>query len=288
MSTPSATRPYRATLASFRTAVAIAALLTTAAAAGIALLLLRPGALAALGDLTSNRWWFSYRDPGAVPPTAAVWRIIAAAAAAGIGIVAAFRAFVLFARSASPLLPFLVTFFFSLSLECLRAGTALLYAADGSIGAGIVLTRIIYWGRFAGLLSLLIAGLYCVDMKYRRFGMLWGAIFLVSFAMAAYIPVDRTVFLAQLTWRLGDEQGVWFVHLILGILVVLTSAGGVLVRRDRRFLWLAGGMLLLLASREILYFSTSPLILAAGLISLAAGSITSLRVLAVVYRKAAE
>ena len=116
-------------------------------------------------------------------------------------------------------------FLFSLSLECLRAGTGLLYAGDRSIAAGVVLTRIIYWGRFVGLLGLLIAGLYSIELKYRKFAVLVGLVFLVSFAMAVYIPIDRTVFLAQLTWKLGDEQGVWFVNLIIAILVIATSAG---------------------------------------------------------------
>ncbi len=281
MSSPAATL-------SFRAAAALAGLLAVAALGALAFLLLRPDALAALGDLPSNPWWFSYQDPGSVPAVAALWRIASAAAAAGIGIIAAARGYSQYSRSASPLLPFLAAFFLSLSLEGLRAGTALLYAADGSISAGIVITRVVYWGRFAGLLALLIVGLYCVDMKYRRAGMLGGAIFLVSFAIAAYIPLDRTVYLAQLTWRLGDEQGVWFVQLMLGILVVLTSAAGALVRRDRRFLVLACGMVLLLAAREILFFSTGIVILAAGVASLAAGSITCLRTLAVVYRKAAE
>jgi hypothetical protein len=241
-----------------------------------------------LGSLTENPWWFDYQEPGAATSLAALWRLAAAAAAAAVGILAATRAFALFNKSASPLLPFLMLFFFSLSLEGLRAGMAILYAADGSIGAGIFITRVMYWGRFVGLLALLASGLYCVDMKYRRFGVLAGALFLVSFAMAAYIPIDRTVFLAQMSWKLGDEQGVWFVNLTIGLLVLLTSAGGAITRRDRRFLWLAVGMALLLTSREILFFATSPIVLAGGLACLAGGSVVCLRVLAVVYRKAGE
>ncbi len=277
-----------AEIISFRAAVIIAALFTAAAAAGLAFLLVSPGAMSSLGGLPANPWWFVYQEPGQAVPHAALWRIAAAAAAAGIGIFAALRAWALFRRSGSPLLPFLTIFFLSLSLEGLRAGTALLYAADGSIDAGILMTRVLYWGRFVGLLALLVAGLYSVDMKYRKYGMLSGAGLLVSFAMAAYIPIDRTVYLAQLTWKLGDEQGVWFVNLTIGLLVLATSAGGALIRHDRRFLWLAVGMAFLLASREILFFSVNAFALAGGLVCLAGGSIVCLRVLAGVYRKAGD
>ena len=272
----------------FRIALILSALLAAAAAAGLAQLLLRPEQAAALGGLAANRWWFSYLDAGSTPAIAGLWRIAAAVAAAVIGIVAALRAHSLYDKSTSPILPFLILFFFSLSLEGLRAGTALLFASDGSIDASIVVTRVMYWGRFVGLLALLVAGLYCIDMKYRRFRVLAGVVFLVSFAVAAYIPVDRTVFLAQMTWKLGDEQGVWFVNLMIGVLVLLTSAGGALIRRDRRLLWLAGGMAFLLASREILFFSVSPFVLAGGLVSLTAGAAVCLWVLAVVYRKPGE
>jgi hypothetical protein len=125
-------------------------------------------------------------------------------------------------------------------------------------------------------------------MKYRKLGVLGGAVFLIAFAMAAYIPIDRTVFLAQLTWKLGDEQGVWFVNFMIGLLVLATSAGASFARRDRRFLWLALGMALFLASREMLFFAMNLWVLAGGLACLAAGAVVCLRTLSVLYRKAGE
>jgi hypothetical protein len=273
---------------SFRAALLLAGLFAAAAAAGIAFLLGRPDGMDTLRTLVTNRWWFQYQDADPGASLGAVWRIASAAAAACIGILASLEAYALFRKGGSPLLPFVILFLLSLSLESLRAGTALLYAADSSIAAAIVLTRVLYWGRFVGLLSLLIAGLYCIDMKYRKFGVLAGAVFLVSFAMAAYIPIDRTVFLAQLTWKLGDEQGVWFVNFMIGLLVLATTAGASSARGDRRFLWLALGMALFLVSREMLFFAVNPWVLAGGLACLAAGAIVCLRTLSVLYRKAGE
>jgi hypothetical protein len=281
MRTPAGTVAYRAGLV-------IAGLFSAAAAAGLAVLILRPEARAALQDLPRNPWWFFYRESSGPAPWAAAARLAAAAAAGLLGIVAAVRANGLFRKGGSPLLPFVTLFLLSLSLEGLRAGTALLAADDGSIAASIVLTRVIYWGRFVGLLALLIAGLYCIDLKYRKYGILAGVVFLVSFAMAAYIPLDRTVFLAQLTWKLGDEQGVWFVTLMVALLVLATSAGAAATRRDRRFLLIALAMTLFIAARELLFFAVSPWALAAGLAGLAAGAVTCQKTLAAVYRKAGE
>ena len=139
-----------------------------------------------------------------------------------------------------------------------------------------------------GLLGLLIAGLYCIEMKYRKITMLVGGAFLVAFAMAAYIPMDRTVFLSQLTWKLGDEQGVWFVNLVIGILVIATSLIAAFSRHTVRFLWLTGGLLLLLCSRELLFFATGVIPLSLGLVAEAGGVLLCLRTLSAIYRQAGD
>jgi presenilin-like A22 family membrane protease len=159
---------------------------------------------------------------------------------------------------------------------------------DGPITAAVVLTRIIYGARFAGLLGLLFAGLYCIDFKYRRYGVLTAVIFLVSFAMAAYIPVDRTEFLMQLTLKLGDEQGVWFVSLIIGVLALGTAAVAATAKKNGKYLWLAAGLALLLVSRELLFFGVNPVLLAAGLAALAGGTALCLRMVSAIYAPPTE
>ena len=275
-------------IVAFYVSTAVAALLIVAAALALALFVAMPRAADQLQALQQNPWWFVYNDPSTGSLPSALWRIASAIVGACIALAAAFRSLALFRRGSSPLHPFLMLFLFSLSLECLRAGTALLYAGDRSIGAAVVLTRFMYWGRFVGLLGLLLAGLYSIDLKYKRYAVIVGVVFLVSFAMAAYIPIDRTVFLAQLTWKLGDEQGVWFVNLIVGILVVATSAGASAVRKDRRYFWLAGGLALLLVSRELLFFGMTPGLLAGGLLALTIGITTFLRTLVVISTQARD
>jgi len=272
----------------FSTAAVVMVLLAAAAAVALAFFIARPGAVKILGALPGNPWWFMYRETLHAPSWEVLWRIGAALATAAIAAAAAFRAFMLFSNVSSPILPFLIVFLFSLGLECLRAGTAYLYASDGSIEAAIVLTRAMYWGRFVGLLGLLCGGLFCIDLKYRKFGVLTAVVFLVSFAMAASLPVDRTMFLAQLTWKLGDEQGVWFVNLVIGTLAVATSAGASLARRDRRFIWLAAGFALLLLSRDLLIFSVDPVQLGCGLLSLSGGIVVCLRTLLALQQQGKE
>jgi len=164
-------------------------------------------------------------------------------------------------------------FLFSLGLECLRAGGALLFAESGSIALSVLLTRVVYWGRFVGLFGLLLAGLYSLELKYTRFMVVGGVVMLVSFAMAAYIPVDRTVFLAQLTWRLGDEQSVWFLNVALEALAILTCVAAAVMRRQAGLLRFAIAVALFVATREIQFFAVQPVPVAAGLAAQAAAAI---------------
>jgi hypothetical protein len=270
----------------FTAAAAITALLVAAASLILALFIINPKLVEHLAALAVNPWWFIYREGTGSQAPWPLWPLAAAIATALVAGAAGLRGRTQYRRSPAPLLPFVLLFLFSLALECLRAGAAWLYASDRSISAGVVLTRVVYWARFVGLLSLLLAGLSCIELKLRRFFVMAGLVFFVSFAMAAYIPIDRTIFLGELTWKLGDEQGVWFVNLVIGILVVATSASGAFTRHDRRYLLVAAGFALLLLARELLFFSVGPAFLGAGVAAVAGGAIVCLWTLGNIYGQA--
>ena len=261
----------------FSAASVLLLLLVAGAVLGMAVLVAMPALLEHLRGLPENPWWFWYRESGAGAAAPALWRIGAAAVAAIISFAAALRARAVYRVEQSPVIPFLLIFLFSLALECLRAGTALLFAGDGPVSVSLLLTRVVYWGRFVGAFSLLAAALYCTELGYRKFFFVAGVVLLVAFAMAAYIPLDRTVFLAQLTWKLGDEQSVWFVNLAIVLLAVLTAAAAALTRRGPRLVRLAIGVVFLGACRELQFFAVQPAALATGLALQASGAILCLR-----------
>ena len=278
-------RPSLETIA-FAAAAAITVILAAAASFSFALIASSSPVSGALSALPTNPWWFVYLDPAGRNPSQSLIVIAAAVAAAVAALGAAFAANAVRLRNSGPVLPYLLLFLFTLGLECLRAPGALLVGADRSQAATVFLTRVVYMGRFLGLISLLLASLNCIELNYRHPYVLGGGAILVAFAMAAYIPIDTTVFLSQLLWKLGDEQGVWFVNVVIALLVVGTAVGAALLKRDRRYLVLAGGFACLLAARELLFFGVQPLRLAAGIAALAAGSIVSLRTLSGIYRSA--
>lgn len=263
----------------FSVAAAMTVIFAAAAALSLALIASTPSLSGALAALPVNPWWFSYLDPGPRDSLQPVVVIAATFAAAALGLAAAFRTWAVYRRTRAPVLPYFLLFLFTLGLECLRGPLALLVGGDGSLPAAIILTRAVYGGRLAGLLSLLVAGLHCIDLKYRNTWVLGGAALLVSFAVASSIPIDRTVFLAELLWKLGDEQGVWFANLAISLLALGAVVGGAFLKRSRRCFVLGAGFFCLLAAREILFFGVRPVRLAVGVMVLAAGIIASVRAL---------
>ena len=261
----------------FLIASVLVALVAAGAVAALAALLAVPSRMDALSGLVDNAWWFVYRPAADAAAGAAAWRIGAAVAAAAVSLAAAPRIRSAYRRTPSPVIPFLMMFLLSLGVECLRSAAALLAAGDGSVSLSVFLTRVIYWGRFVGLLGLLLAGLYALELKYARAMVLGGAVLLIALAMAAYIPVDRTVFLAQLTWKLGDEQSVWFLNLALAVLTVLTAAVSALVHRGRRTTLLTAGITLCVVARELEFFALRPLPLAGGLAAQVLGTVLFLK-----------
>ncbi len=216
-------------------------------------------------------------SPGGWNAPGPLWSAVAAIVAAAIALPALFRARAVSLRASPPVALFLVVFLFSLCVEGLRVPAAYLAATDRSIAAAVALTRAVLGGRFLGLLALLGMGLYSMDMKYARHLVLAGVGVLIAFSAAVSIPVDRTVFLAQLTFKLGDEQALWFASLVLSIVVVAAGVGAAVTRRRGTSLLSLGGSILLLGGRELLAFAARPVSTAVGAVLLAGGTVLWLR-----------
>jgi hypothetical protein len=259
-------------------AAAVAAVLLAAVGGlSLAFFATHPGARQALAGYPDHPWWLVYRDP--VVADGSAWAIGAAAAASLFSAVALLASRRLPGRC--PILPvfsaglFLLTF----SFESLRGAAGFLIATERSIGVAVFLTRAVYWSRFSGMLALLVVALHAMDLREQRPAVLLPIVLVAALAMAASVPVDRTIFLAQLTFRLGDERGVWFVNLVIGVITPLGVIAAAVVRRQPRLVVLAGSLALLLAARELLFFGLRPERLAVGLACLVAGSMMLLEMI---------
>jgi hypothetical protein len=265
----------------FFSALAFALLVSAAGGCAFSFFLGASGPEQTLEGLPAHPWWFLYGAQNG--GSASLWTLGAVMLAAPLASIFAMRARALFGRDPSPIVTFFIIYLFTLGLEGLRGPSAFLFATDRSVTVTVVLSRVVYGARFAGHLALLAAGLYALELKYKRIMVLSSFILITSLAIASYIPMDNTVFLSSLTYKLGDEWGVWFAENSLGILAAASMAGAALSKGKKKYYFLAGTSLVIFAGRQMVYFSGPPALLATGVILLVAGMAAFLGVLRRLY-----
>ena len=267
---PGARREPPALAAVFTAAAVAAFLLAAVGGLALAFLVADQRARAALAGLPDHPWWLLYRGPAGSDAPGWAAGAAAAAALAAAGALAVSRRLL----ERAPRLPAIAAglFLLTVAFECLRGATAFLVATDRSIAAALFLFRAVCWARFTGLLALLLVALHAIELREQRPVVLVPVVLAASLAVAASVPVDRTTFLAQLVFRLGDEQGVWFVNLVIGALAPFSVTAAAIVRRQPRLVRLAIAFALLLAGRDLVFFGVRPVPLAGGFVLLVLGS----------------
>jgi hypothetical protein len=147
----------------------------------------------------------------------------------------------------------------------------------------IVLTRLVLFSRFFGLLCLLAASLYAVGMKYVQYPVLIGGMAVLAFALAGVLPLDTSLYEPTFLFKLGDRQGYFFVRIILALLMVVNFIVAARVRRSRRFAVAAAATFLLFAGRGLLEYGIAPLPVVLGAAALVIGFVVFVRQIVVFY-----
>lgn len=189
----------------------------------------------------------------------------------------------LYRRTDSAELLFLMLFCLSLCPEAWRLGNLIFSALGLSQYLTVVITRLVLFSRFFGLLCLLVASLYAVGMKYIQYPVLIGGMAVLAFSLAGVLPLDTSLYEPTFLYKLGDRQGYLFVRLILALLMVINFVAAARVRRSRRFAVAAVAAFLLFAGRELLQYGIAPLPIVLGAAALIAGFVVFVRQIVVFY-----
>ncbi len=189
----------------------------------------------------------------------------------------------LYRRTDSAELLFIMLFCLSLCLEAWRLGNLIFQAFGLPQYLNVVVTRVVLFSRFFGLLCLLVSSLYAVAMKYTQYSVLIGGMAVLAFTLAGILPLDTSLYEATFLYKLGDRQGYFFVRLILAALMVINFFVAVRLRRSRRFAVAAVAGLFLFTGRELLQYGIAPLPIVLGTALLIVGFVIFVRQIVVFY-----
>jgi hypothetical protein len=189
----------------------------------------------------------------------------------------------LYSKTYSPEMLFVMLFAASLALDAWRLGILLVHGWELGPPLTAILTRLILFGRFFGLLCLLASSLYAVGMRFSQYGVLIGGMGLLAFSLASLLPLDTTLFEPDFLYRVGDRQGYLFLRVILGLLILANFLIAIRLRGSRRFLLVAVAALLLLLGKELVQHGVAPVAAGIGLGMLATGFVLFTRQIGVCY-----
>ncbi len=177
-----------------------------------------------------------------------------------------------FRKTASPEIFFFSLFILFLSLESLRLFQLNLLAANTPVYFGVLLTKIIYFFRFASLFSLLISSLYSIGIQQQSFSIILSITLFLSATLSAALPVDPTALFANLLYKLGAEREIFFATFALKILAIANYIWAGFVKSSKDHLYMALGIGNVLAGRELLLFAHTPLTIVLGFVCIAGGA----------------
>ncbi|MBN1697164.1 MAG: hypothetical protein JW881_06600 [Spirochaetales bacterium] len=178
----------------------------------------------------------------------------------------------LFKRIASAEVFFFSLFICSLSIESLRLLSLFFHLVWNFNLTGLITSRIVYFGRFFGLLCFFFSSLYSIEVKYQKYGNLLGGAVILSIIIAYIVPFDTSEFLSTFLYKLGDESGVCMIYSGLSIIIVINFIVATIIRQ-KRFLGIVVASLLILAGYTALLFISGPLPLVLEFLALLGGTI---------------
>ncbi|MEW5818219.1 MAG: hypothetical protein AB1798_22875 [Spirochaetota bacterium] len=178
-----------------------------------------------------------------------------------------------FKKTSSAEIFFFTIFILSLSLESFRVGQVLLQLQNKSAYFGILLTRIVYFGKIFGVLCLFSSGLFAAGIKYQKFGIIIGFDLLLSLSLASTIPVDFSILHSNFLYKIGNGRELVFAFIVIEIFSVLNYCWAAFTKNDPEYSLIALGLFFVILGRELLFFMPGPVLVCTGFIFLIGGTI---------------
>ena len=177
-----------------------------------------------------------------------------------------------FRHSSSPEMFFMRFFILTLAFQAPRILLSLVSVGSLEVSWGLTVTRIAWFARFFGILSLLNISVFSGDISLRHSGLVLGMEFLIAVFITATMPFDITQPLGNLLIRSGIETVLALITVSMEVLIVLGLLGTAIMRGNPYYYFLAGTLLLVVIGMDLIFFLSKPLLIP-GVILLIVGVI---------------
>lgn len=143
----------------------------------------------------------------------------------------------------------------------------------------MLMTRLVYYGRFAGVLALFCSGLFATGLEYHRIGLTAFLISIIPAALVMVMPVDTSVIIPGNTWKVGGFKEIFSAILLINLIAVINFIIAGLKNENKDYFIITVALLLSIFGRELSFYFQGMTGLLPGLLLLSAGTtVFSLRV----------
>ena len=162
--------------------------------------------------------------------------------------------YVSFRKTSSAEIFFFMLFVVSMSFDALKMVHLVIDATSMPPYFGVLVSRIIYFAHFLGPASLFASGLFATGMRYERLEIVLISTLLLSFTLAATIPIDMTQLEPWFVMRHGYSREIRAVSILLYLFAFANFLLAAYQSRNRNHLIIAAGLALSIGGREILFY----------------------------------
>jgi len=178
-----------------------------------------------------------------------------------------------FRKTKSPEIFFFIIFLVSMCFDSLKALFVLFNTINVAPYYGVLLTRAVYFGRFLGTLAILVSGLFSLGAEYQRMEIYIGVAFLLAFTLSAAITVDMTQIDSINLYKMGHARELSLISVIFLFFGVFNYVLNAVQNSSKDHLLIAAGLTLVIAGRELLFYTNSAIYAAIAFILLVSGAI---------------
>ncbi|MDC7126342.1 MAG: hypothetical protein PQJ46_12295, partial [Spirochaetales bacterium] len=133
-------------------------------------------------------------------------------------------------------------------------------------------TRLIYYGKLVGTLSLLSAGLFATGLEYQRIGLATVLVFLIPAALVMVLPIDTSVIVIGNTFKIGSFIELISIIMIINVISIINFIIAGIKNDNKDYYIIAITLLLAITGREIAFYFTNTFLEAAGFLLLLVGT----------------
>lgn len=179
-----------------------------------------------------------------------------------------------FNKTLAPEMFFFTIFILTLAFELFRIVHLYLLFTSTPFIYGIIITRLVHFGRFLRIYSVFIAGLFACSITNPKTGVYLGIGILLSVVYAVGIPIDATNMTENLLYTVGISQYIRITFIIIEALSVLNFVLAGVLKNTREYIFMAVSFIIILTGSELLItFPHSLPLFGGGMILLIIGTI---------------